>query len=160
MGPDGDIPLTKGKENRKIYIYSHLCSYGLTEKEVWQGGGGMGRKQRISLILALVLLTALAAAFLVQRKLLGQDGAKAVIQVGGQGKQELDLSKDQEFWVGDPEIGRNLIRVEDGAVMVAQADCPDKICVHTGPISREGEVIACLPHGVIIYIPWEVEAGP
>jgi len=39
--------------------------------------------------------------------------------------------------------------------MVAQADCPDKICVHTGPISQEGEVIACLPHGVIIYIPWE-----
>ena len=115
----------------------------------------MGRKQRAILILALVLLTALAAAFLVQRQLLGHAGGKAVVQVGGPGKQELNLSKDQEFWVGDPEIGRNLVRVEDGTVMVAQADCPDKICVHTGPISQEGEVIACLPHGVIIYIPWE-----
>ena len=88
-------------------------------------------------------------------ELLGHAGGKAVVQVGGQGKQELNLSKDQEFWVGDPEIGRNLVREEDGTVMVAQADCPDKICVHTGPISQEGEVIACLPHGVIIYIPWE-----
>lgn len=120
----------------------------------------MGRKQRTTLILTLALLTVLAAAFLIQQKLLDRDGAKAVIQVGGQGKQELDLSKDQEFWVGDPEIGRNLIRVEDGTVMVAQADCPDKICVHTGPISQEGEVIACLPHGVIIYIPRGEEAGP
>ena len=111
----------------------------------------MGRKQRNTLILALVLLAALAA-FLVQRRLLSQEGAKAVVQVGGQAGEELDLSKDQEFWVGDPEIGRNLIRVEDGAVMVVQADCPDKVCVHTGPISQEGEVIACLPHGVIIYI--------
>lgn len=113
----------------------------------------MGRKQRVFLILALLLLTVLAAAFLVWQKLSSQEGIKAVVQVGGQGRQELDLSKDQEFWVGDSEIGRNLIRVEDGTVMVAQADCPDKVCVHTGPISQEGEVIACLPHGVIIYIP-------
>ena len=120
----------------------------------------MGRKQRITLILLLILLTALAAAFLVWQKLSGQEGIKAVVQVGGQGKQELDLSKNQEFWVGDPGIGQNLIRVEDGTVMVVQADCPDKICVHTGPISQEGEVIACLPHGVIIYIPRREEAGP
>lgn len=116
----------------------------------------MGRKQRNILIAALVLLVALAA-FFVRRQLLSQEGTKAVIQVGGQGSQELDLSRDQEFWVGDPEIGRNLIRVENGSVMVAQADCPDKICVHTGPISQEGEVIACLPHGVIVYIPWGEE---
>lgn len=120
----------------------------------------MGRKGRTTLILALVLLTALAAAFLVWQRLSEREGVKAVVQVGGQGKQELELSRDQEFWVGDPEIGRNLIRVEDGTIMVAQADCPDKICVHTGPISQEGEVIACLPHGVIIYIPRGEEAGP
>ena len=116
----------------------------------------MGRKQRNILILALVVLVVLAA-FWIQRQRLSPEGTKAVVQVGGQGKQELDLSKDQEFWVGDPEIGRNLIRVEEGAVMVVQADCPDKICVHTGPISQEGEVIACLPHGVMIYIPWREE---
>lgn len=120
----------------------------------------MGQKRRTTLILALVLLTALAAAFLIWRQRSGREGIKAVIQVGGQGKRELDLSKNQEFWVGDPEIGRNLIRVEDGTVMVVRADCPDKVCVHTGPISQEGEVIACLPHGVIIYIPRQEEAGP
>ena len=42
----------------------------------------MGRKQRAILILALVLLTALAAAFLVQRQLLGHAGGKAVVQIG------------------------------------------------------------------------------
>ena len=119
----------------------------------------MVRKQRTALILILVLLTALAAAFLVWQRLSGREGVKAVIQVGGQEKQELDLSRNQEFWVGDPEIGRNLVRVEDGTVMVVRADCPDKICVHTGPISQEGEVIACLPHGVIIYIPRQEKTG-
>lgn len=114
----------------------------------------MGRKQRTTLILALLLLAVLTAAFFMQRRT-DREGVKAVIQVGGQEKQELDLSKDREFWVGDPEVGRNLIRVEDGTVAVVQADCPNQICVHTGPISREGEVITCLPHGVMIYIPRE-----
>ena len=46
----------------------------------------MGRRQRTTLILALVLLTALAAAFLVWQRLTGREGVKAVVQVGGQGK--------------------------------------------------------------------------
>lgn len=112
----------------------------------------MGRKQRNTLILALALLAALGAAFLIQRLLLHDDGAVAVVQVGGQVTHRLKLSQDQELWAGDAEIGRNLIRVKDGAVMVAEADCPDKVCVHTGPIRQEGEVIACLPHGLIVYI--------
>lgn len=111
----------------------------------------MRQKQRNTLVLILVLLGVLAAALLVQRLVLHEEGATAVVRVGGR-TQELDLSRDTEFRVGDDEIGYNLIRVENGAVRVAQADCPDKICVETGPIHEEGEVIACLPHGVIIYI--------
>ena len=42
--------------------------------------------------------------------------------------------------------------VEDGAVSVTEADCADKICVHEGKISRTGEVIACLPHELIITV--------
>lgn len=113
----------------------------------------MGRQQRNTLILALVLLAALGAAFLVQRLWFSGGGVKAVVRMDGQEDRELDLSENQEFWVGDEKTGRNLIQVKDGAVMVAQADCPDKICVRTGPIRQEGEVIACLPHGLIVYIP-------
>ncbi len=112
----------------------------------------MERKRKV-LILALALLAAAVSFLLIQRQRSRQEGTRALVQVGGQETQELDLSKDQEFWVGDPEIGRNLIRVKDGTVMVVQADCPNKVCVLTGPISQEGEVIACLPHGVVIYIP-------
>lgn len=116
----------------------------------------MGRQQRNTLILALVLLLVLSALLVLW--LLPRDrGAKAVVQVGGQEDRVVSLSKDQEFWVGDEEIGRNLIRVKDGTIMVAEADCPDKVCVHTGPIGQEGQVIACLPHGVIVYIQREGE---
>lgn len=113
----------------------------------------MGRQQRNTLILALALLAVLGAAFLLQRLWFQGQGLRAVVQVDGREDMELDLSQDREFWVGDERTGRNLIQVRDGAVRVLEADCPDKVCVRTGPIRQEGQVIACLPHKVIIYIP-------
>lgn len=115
----------------------------------------MKREQRNSLILAAALFAVLGAAFLVQRFLLrGPDGPDvwAVVQMDGREPQRLDLSKNVEFRVGDGEIDYNLVRVEGGKIMVAEADCPDKICVYTGAIDQPGELIACLPHGLLIYI--------
>ncbi|MCM1231820.1 MAG: NusG domain II-containing protein [Ruminococcus flavefaciens] len=115
----------------------------------------MKREQRNTLILAAVLFTVLGAAFLVQRvlqRISGDPEAWAVVQAGGRETMLLDLSKDVEFQLGDDEIGYNLVRVEDGKIMVAEADCPDGICVYTGAINQPGELIACLPHGLIIYI--------
>lgn len=113
----------------------------------------MARQRRNTLILALVLLAVLAAAFGLQQTFFRHRGAKAIVQVAGREDLALELSEDRELWVGDEETGHNLVRVKDGAVMVAEADCPDKVCVRTGPIRQEGQVIACLPHKVIIYIP-------
>ena len=112
----------------------------------------MGRQQRNTLILALALLAALGGLFLVQRLWLRGHGTKAMVKVDGQVILELDLSRPMEHWVGNDE-GRNLIVVKDGAVRVDQADCPDLVCVHTGAIREEGQVIACLPHNLIVYIP-------
>lgn len=44
------------------------------------------------------------------------------------------------------------IFIQDGAVWVDDADCPDHICIASGKISRIGSVIVCLPAGVIITI--------
>lgn len=115
----------------------------------------MTRQRRNTIILALVLLAVLGAAFCIQRLWLSGDGAVAVVQAGDRVICRLPLSQDRELWVGDEESGRNLIRVKDGAVMVAEADCPDKICVRTGPIRQEGQIISCLPHKLSVYIPRE-----
>ena len=115
----------------------------------------MKREQINSLILAAALFAVLGAAFLIQRFFLrGPDGPTswAVVQVSGQEPQRLDLSRDVEFRVGNDETGYNLVRVDGGKIMVAEADCPDEICVYTGAINQPGELIACLPHGLLIYI--------
>ncbi|MFR4337598.1 MAG: NusG domain II-containing protein [Lachnospira pectinoschiza] len=35
---------------------------------------------------------------------------------------------------------------------MTDADCPDKLCVKTGMISKTGETIVCLPHRVVVEI--------
>jgi hypothetical protein len=44
------------------------------------------------------------------------------------------------------------IIAEKGRIRFEQADCPDKTCVHTGWISRPGQVAACVPNRVLIKI--------
>ena len=52
----------------------------------------------------------------------------------------------------DGQKKHNHIRVENEQIAVTSADCPDKICMQTGAISHSGEIIACLPHKLIIEI--------
>ena len=42
--------------------------------------------------------------------------------------------------------------VKDGKVSVTEADCPDKVCVNTGEISKSGDTIVCLPHKLVVEI--------
>ena len=44
------------------------------------------------------------------------------------------------------------IQVDSGGVCVVHSDCPGQDCVHTGPISRAGQSIVCLPAQVVISL--------
>lgn len=46
----------------------------------------------------------------------------------------------------------NILRISDGHADMTEADCPDRICVHSKPISKIGESIICLPHGIIVTV--------
>ncbi len=111
----------------------------------------MRKKRNTVIFAALVILVALGS-LLVQETLLKKEGSYAVVSSGGEEAARLPLSKNTELVIGDKKQGYNRIRVEDGFVFVEEADCADKICVHEGKISRTGEVIACLPHQLIITV--------
>lgn len=53
------------------------------------------------------------------------------------------------------KFGYNLIEIGDGKVRVIEADCPDKLDVKQGYISKPGEVIVCLPNRLVIEIKGE-----
>lgn len=48
--------------------------------------------------------------------------------------------------------GENTINIQDGAVSMTAADCPDKVCVSMKRIFRSGQTIVCLPHQLVLEI--------
>ena len=61
------------------------------------------------------------------------------------------LSDEREFTFESNGITLT-VSVKDGGVSVVSSDCPDKICVTTGKISKPGQAIICIPARVVIEI--------
>lgn len=80
----------------------------------------------------------------------GGDGASVTVTTAS-GASTYPLSVDAEIDVG----GSLTLVIEDGKAYVKDACCEDKVCEHTGKISRPGQVIACLPSGIIITVDGE-----
>ena len=79
------------------------------------------------------------------------DGALCEVSVQGQIVARLPLFEDCMKRIDTPG-GYNIITVKEGGVSVTEADCGNQICVQTGQIHKNGQIITCLPHGLIIKI--------
>ena len=78
----------------------------------------------------------------------------AYITVCGKLYRRLELNSTpsyQEFTIKTP-YGSNTVVVRNGSIYVGDADCKDKICVKHPPANSPGDIIACLPHKLIIEI--------
>ncbi|MDE8718548.1 NusG domain II-containing protein, partial [[Eubacterium] siraeum] len=59
---------------------------------------------------------------------------------------------EQTFTVYSDDGGYNVNKVSGGAISVSDADCPDKICVKTAPVSDGIQPIVCMPHKLVIRV--------
>ncbi len=101
-----------------------------------------------------VLLAAAAGGAGLNLALLSTAGAKEA-QVYREGRlvQSIRLRPGyhEELRLGGTER-YNLIVADDGRVRVAEADCPDQVCVRTGWVSAAPQQIVCLPYRVVIKV--------
>ncbi|MGL6199904.1 MAG: NusG domain II-containing protein [Lachnospiraceae bacterium] len=99
-------------------------------------------------ILAVTILTAALAVFLLY-SLSGNERAESVtIRVDGTMYGVYDLAEDQVIEVNEA----NTLEIKDGQVEMIYADCPDQLCVHQQAISKNHESIICLPNKVVIEV--------
>ena len=102
------------------------------------------------IIVGALLLAALLALLLVRNRQEAKTGTDAVAVVRtDDGEEVYPLNKDGVFSLNG---GTNTLVIENGEAWVSEADCPDKICMGMGKISKNGEFIACLPNRVIIVV--------
>ena len=112
------------------------------------------------LILVAVLLVAALALFFGLRSRQARDtgtGAQAVVTVEGREIGRYPLSKNGTFPLNG---GTNILVVENGEAWVSEANCPDKVCMGMGKISRNGEFIACLPNRLLVVVEGAAEDSP
>ena len=106
------------------------------------------KKQDIILIASLLLI---AVAVGLGFYSFAKNGEKAVVTLDGTVILEQPLQEDCRMPIRS-ENGENVLQIENGKVRIAEADCRDQICVNHKEISKTGESIVCLPHGLVVEI--------
>ena len=112
------------------------------------------------LIIVAVLLAAVLGLFFLMRSRQARDtssGAMAVVTVDGKEIGRYPLGKSGTCPLNG---GTNILVVENGEAWVSEADCPDKVCMGMGKISRNGEFIACLPNRLLVVVEGAAEQSP
>jgi hypothetical protein len=101
-------------------------------------------------IVIIAVLLLIAAALLLPRLLNKSDRLYAQIVKNGEVLQTVDLSQVAESYTLD--LGDVKILVEKNAVSFAEADCPDKLCVKCGRLTKSGDTAVCVPTGTVIQV--------
>ncbi len=110
------------------------------------------KKYTRDLILVGILLLAALLLFVLMREKQTKEtgtGAVAVVTVDGEEFGRYSLNENGTFLLNG---GSNTLVIENGEAWVSEANCPDKVCMGMGKISRNGEFIACLPNRLIVIV--------
>lgn len=110
------------------------------------------KKKRNDLLFAAAVLSIAAVLFLYQR--LGGESGPGVVKVYRE-KEILGvypLSEERTETFTGEEGSFNRLVIQNKKAFIEDADCPDKLCVKQGKISRNKEALTCLPHRLSVVI--------
>ncbi len=100
------------------------------------------------IVIAAVLFLALAIWLF---PLIFSDEGDTVALTVGDKTEYFSLSSDTRREITSEGVSL-LLCIENGEVWIEQSTCPDGVCINSGKISREGEIIVCAPAKVSVKI--------
>lgn len=103
-------------------------------------------KRDVIVILSLLAVSLLSLLLVF---LFSKSGEAVTVSVDGEYLGTYSLLIDKEIPLAD---GKNILKIEGGKAFMTTADCPDRVCVNTGKISKVGQSIICLPNKVTITV--------
>lgn len=120
--------------------------------------GGIMKKADLILLLLFIGVTIGATVLEIQHKF-SAEASQAIVYSDGAILQTLAFPlKDQVIPI-KTAFGTNTIEVKAGKIYMIDADCRDKLCVHSKAIQYNGEMIVCLPHKLYVEIKSKKEAS-
>lgn len=103
-------------------------------------------------VLLVILLVALPGAALVRSWTAGREQAVAFIYRDNRLLGVCQLDREQVVLIGDRAKPDMKIEIRNGAVRVAESNCPKGICKQAGWVRTPGRAIVCVPNRVLIEI--------
>ena len=107
------------------------------------------RLKWLDIAMPIVFTAAIVFSILAAKR---NKGSILQLQVQGpSAKYIYPLNRNGEYKVPGL-LGNSIIVINDGKAFFKDSPCPNKTCVHTGTINRNGDWAACLPNDVFIRI--------
>ncbi len=104
----------------------------------------------IVMVSVVLILSVGTLLWLGVREARGADGAAvASIFRGNALTETVPLTGDSDLTLRD--VGMRF-EVREGGIRVVESDCPHKVCVNTGWITRSGQIIACVPNRIVVRV--------
>lgn len=95
-----------------------------------------------------ILVIVLSIGSIVKLKATKQSEKKqAIIFINNKKMKEIDLAKNAVI-----KMKHSTFEIKNHTIRIVKTDCPKKICMHTGWISRAHESIVCIPNKIYIEI--------
>lgn len=111
--------------------------------------------QRMTLIdrsVVAVLLAGTVLSFFLLRP--AGRGTTLVVEQGGRIVFTAPLSSDRTVAIPGP-LGETVLAIRGGRARITASACPRKVCMGMGEVDRAGEMLACVPNGVVVHIEGE-----
>ena len=117
------------------------------------------KKRDIILILAALLLA--LALYAVSQMTLGTQAAQVVVTVGGEEVLRRPIAVSDTYEIRQEDGDVNIVRVENGAVYMQEANCRDGLCIRQGKMKNAAKTIVCLPHELVVRLEGEpIQSAP
>lgn len=116
------------------------------------------RTSRLDRLLVALLLAATLASFALLGG--GPEGARLVVEQEGAIIFTAPLKTDRQVRL-QGQLGESLLVIQSGRASFREAPCRNRVCIGMGSVSRRGELLACVPNGLLVRIegPAPGEAG-
>jgi hypothetical protein len=100
-------------------------------------------------LVVLLLLLGVGASFIS----FGQrpQGERLIVEQSSRVIFTAPLRADRTVALPGPH-GETVVAIRDGRACIVGASCPNKVCMGMGEVSRQGELIACVPNGLLLHI--------
>lgn len=111
-------------------------------------------KKNDLILIVIILLISVIALFTI-RWMQGDDAFEKEVIIKNDGNIIMRIpfnEKTVDSFVFDEDGEYNRVEIADNIVTVSEANCRDQICVKTQSISKNGEIIVCLPNKFTVEI--------